>query len=420
MANGNVKGLLSTPSGTSDSSQNHAERPLLQHAANLFLESYYIEVYSIDSTWASRFISLVDLILQDSSDVHLLVLQLHNKRSLLYKEGKYREAIGLSDEFLHAHYPVVFDRNNAQNFSSVSAEPRMNAEVGYVLIKHAELLVTEGATKQSFLESQRFLTLCRAASPSHPSLAEKVMLSEKDRILAKGYKDLGLWEMAAQSLKNYCVDCLFPGTPQEGWATADWAQVLIELGRNEEAVKVIEEPLQNRLSKDFAQLSRLATRANDTILLQINLAEAKLRQGFYSDSEAQFKLCLDRMLAFEHLEHSEKTRVFSIYCGLARISHLTHDWNTARVRWGKALDYGLTINSASDSKPWNRKHFYQAVVLYSLSDVHYELGNFDTATSLRREVEESGCLLPANQMFWMVGIGTYWFQDISEKMRQRV
>ena len=415
-----MKGLISSLSGIDNLSQSSPEWPFLQHAANLFLESYYIEVYSIDSTWASRFISLVDLILQDSSDVHLLVLQLHNKRSLLFKGGKYREAIGLSDEFLHAHYPVVFDRSNAQEFSSVSPEPRMNAEVGYVLIKHAEMLVTEGATKQSFLESQRILTLCRAASPSHPSLAEKVMLSEKDRILAKGYKDLGLWELAAGSFKNYCVDCLFPGTPQEGWATADWAQVLLELGRNEEAVNVIEEPLQNRLSQDFAQLSRLATRANDTILLQINLAEARLRQGFYSDSEAQFKVCLDRMLAFEHLEHAEKTRVFSVYCGLARISHLTHDWNTAAVRWEKALEYGLTINSGPESKPWNRKHFYQAVVLYSLSDAHYELGNRDTAMSLRREVEESGSLHPKNRMFWMLGIGTYWFSEISEKMKQRV
>lgn len=372
----------------------------------------------MNNTWASRFISLVDLILQDSRDVHLIVLQLHNKRSLLYKEGNYREAIRLSDEFLRAYFPTVFDQNS-QISSSVSTEPRMNAEVGYVLIKHAELLVTEWATKQSFIESQRILTLCRAASPSHPSLAEKVMLSERDRILAKGYKDLGLWELAAGSFRNYCVDCLFPGTPQEGWATADWAQVLIELGRNEEAVQVIEGPLNNRLSKDFVKLSRLATRANDTILLQINLAEARLRQGSYSESKAQFQQCLDRMLAFKHLHHPEKTRVFSIYCGLARISHLTKDWNSARENWEMALDYGLTINSGPDNKPWNREHFYQAVVLYSLSDVHYELGNLDTATSLRREVEASGSILPANRMFWMLGIGTYWFQEISEKMQRR-
>lgn len=412
MANENVQELITNLTKISHTSDTSRKWTLFEHAITLFLEAYYVEKIPFEGSWSFRFMSLVEKLLQGHEDVHLDVLRLHNKRSLLYKEGQYKEALAASTEFLLTNYPFVLDRGNRQMQSSIDPEPRLNAEVGYVLIKHAELLVTERASQEAFLESGRLLGLCRPVSDNSPSLAERVMLSERDRILAKGYKDLGLWKVAAKFFQDYCTDCLFPGTPQEGWATADWAQVLLEDGMTDEAEKVIEGPLNARLSKHFATFSRVATRGNDTILLQINLAEVRLRQGNYSDAEAKFNDCLNHMSNLDRLEHPEKTRVFSIYCGLARISHLSNDWATTKLRWEKALKYGL-------ASLWDRTHFYIAVVLYSLADVQYELGNLEEGASQRHEVESSGALLMQNRVYWMLGIGTYWFREMEEKMELR-
>jgi NB-ARC domain len=390
----------------------------LKQAISSFIEAYYIEINSRNTSWTRRFMKLVGELLQANNDPHLAVLWLQNQCSLLYKEGNYRRAIELSKEFLDTYCPQVFDRTR-QSAESLSSEPRLNAEIGYVLIKYAELLVTEGAKKEALLESFRLLMLCRLVVPGSPSTAERVMLSERDRIVAKGFKDAGRWKEAAHYFQIYCEDSLFQGTPQEGWARADWAQVLLEDGRNAKAQQVIEEQLRARLSDEFIKLSQFATRANDTLLLQINLSEARLRQGFFDDARTQLDGVLARMLEFSHLDHAERTRVFSIYCSLARIAHLQGQWARAKEYWVKAFDYGMDIRYGSTSASWGRGHFYQTVVLLSLADVQYELGDVEGAEALRREVKESGNLQLEKRMYWMLGLGTYWLRFIEEKMEQR-
>lgn len=392
---------------------------LLHHSAFLFVEAYYAEAHAVQTSWASRYVEISEQLLQGTDDEHLHLLLLVNKRSMLYRKGSYKEAIAQTEDFLRSKYSWILSDSCSSHAGSISPEPQLNAELGYLLIKYAELLVTEVASSKNIHKSQQLLELCRPVSAEHPSTIERVLLAERDRIIAKAFKDLGMWQQANFVFQKYCVQCIFPGTPHEGWAVADWAQVLMELGRAEEAERVLTGPLQARLADDFTGLSKQATRANDTILLQLNFAEARLRQGDLDDAATRYQQSLDQMLAFHYLEHPEKTRVFFAYCGLARICHLRKDWVAAKTKWETALQYGLTVWPGVDTNCTDRKHFYPAVVILSMADVCYEMDDIANGDAFWGEVGTSGALAPEKRMKWMLGIGTYWFKEMEQKMEKR-
>lgn len=129
---------------------------------------------------------------------------------------------------------------------------------------------------------------------------------------------------------------------------ADWAQVLMELGRAEDAERVL------------------------------------------TDAGTRYQQSLDQILAFRYLEHPEKTRVFFAYCGLARICHIRKDWVATKKEWEGALYYGIAIWPGDQANNWNRKHFYPAVVILSLADVHYEMGDTTHGDALWEEVRGVG------------------------------
>ena len=97
----------------------------------------------------------------------------------------------------------------------------------------------------------------------------------------------------------------------------------MELGRSQDAEAVIQRLLMERKENVLFQTERkLADRQDDTILLQINLVESKPQQGFLLDAQSQIETVLNIVLGLGSLNHYEKTRVYSMYTSLARISHI--------------------------------------------------------------------------------------------------
>lgn len=78
-------------------------------------------------------------------------------------------------------------------------------------MKYAELLVTEVASSKNLVKSQQLLELCRPVSPEHPSTVERVLLAERDRIIAKTHK--GSREVGAGRL---CIPKILRPMPLPG------------------------------------------------------------------------------------------------------------------------------------------------------------------------------------------------------------
>lgn len=395
---------------------------LLQYSTSLFLDAYDVEINYFElaeGSWTRRLMRLVDHLIKGQHDKYLLVLQLLNRLSILYREGKYRESAELVKQFLFDHYENYLKDSRISVTESICSEPRLNALVGSVMIAYAEYLVTETGIGEGFLESIRILQLCRSVSPDRPSTAELIMLSNRDRIEGKIFKDQGKWKDAEHYLRKFCNDQIMPGSLHEGWATADLAQVLLELGREEEAAELIERYIELRRSSGHFEQSELSIRASDTILLEIYLAETRLRQGRYADACDLYKRVRGRMRNFEPLEHYEKTRLYFVLCGLARISHLCRDWPEAKKQWMTAFEYGKSIDTGSNNGCWGQRHFYQGIVQYSLADACYESGAIDEGLSIAQQMENSGALNEDNRFYWMPGLGTYWLREMKQKFEQR-
>lgn len=333
-------------------------RSLLEHAIVLFSDAYLDEVGSgselTNSSWCVRLLHLIDDLLASEHDEYADILQLGNRLTFLYCEGSYMLAAQKAKDFLAKRYGVQFDRQNSLGPRvpmPLSPVPLINAALSGVLIGIAEYWVTEVSSSGSFYESELLLESCRPVTLESPSTVERMMLAGRNRILGKILKDQGKWEDATRCFELFCINCLLPGTYFEGWATADWGQVLMELGRYEEAEAVIQRLLREREENVHFQTERkLADRQDDTILLQINLAESKLQQGFLPDAESRIEDMLEIILGLGSLSHYEKTRVYSMYTSLARVSHIQKCWSEAKLRWQKALDYGQTI--APSGVPW--------------------------------------------------------------------
>lgn len=80
---------------------------LLHHTAFLFVDAYYAEAQSVQTAWASRYVGISEQLIQRTDDEHLHRLLLVNKRSILYRQGNYKEAIAQTEDFLRSKYSWI-------------------------------------------------------------------------------------------------------------------------------------------------------------------------------------------------------------------------------------------------------------------------------------------------------------------------
>lgn len=214
-------------------------------------------------------------------------------------------------------------------------------------------------------------------------------------------------------MKDYVVI----GSQNEGWGVGDYAQVLMGMGRIDDAEEALH-ALINKRSTNMTDDEKRRDRRSDIMFIDIQWGECMYLRGRYAEAK---QVCLQLIAKFDgfgDLWHFEKTRYFSILCALARIAQATKEYGKALGFWEQALSYATdTMDTGFRKDKWCRSAFLVSVVIYSLADCLYQLGDLQKAITLRREAEET--LNSHQKACWMLGLGTYWLQEVKDRMNAR-
>ena len=292
-----------------------------------------------------------------------------------------------------------------------------NAQLGMLEITLAELIVTEVDLDADFDESLPLLRSWTPIHPNSPSQKESMALGILSQMLGKILKDKGEFPESAAELTHYLDAYAVPGSQNQGWATGDYAQVLMEMGQVDQAEETLLALLRKRPSYSDPE-EKAKDRRSDIMFIDIQYGEClHLRRRFQEAEEKLLELRV-KFQRFGELWDFEKTRVFFILSALARTAEGEKQFSKALLYWQEALNYAITsMNRGHQVGKWERDTFLVSVVIYSLADCYYELGNLEQARALRKEAEETQRV--HQRMCWMMGLGTYWLAELKRRMSER-
>ncbi|KAI9725580.1 MAG: hypothetical protein M1828_003068 [Chrysothrix sp. TS-e1954] len=328
-----------------------------------------------------------------------------------FHSGKYREGYDFVSQILAGV--------EARRFQ----DERTNTRVGSLQLLKGVILTTESGPDADFEESIRLFQHWTPMNAEHPSRMERHVVGRRMQYLGKVLKDKGHWSDAARELGTFLSQYAANGSMTEGCAAGDLAQVLIEIGSLDEAENALCPQLERRIA-GLSQKERAQVRKNDTMFLEIQMAECRVLQGRYREAEDLLLELKTRFASFKNLWHFEKGCALFVLIALARIPHLQRQWTSAVARWEEAIDYAQAeIDVGAQRGRWGRDSYFVALAVLSLADALYELGAQGDAQALEKarslESGAEGALARCVRMLWMLGLGTYWPDFVGKKMAQR-
>lgn len=311
-----------------------------------------------DDTKNTQLLSWAEELLTDTSHVFLKGRALELGLAIeFYEQGNYEGGAAAAREFLGT-------------FKDVDVDERTNAQIGMIEVVLAEMLVTEPDLDANFDASLSIYKGWQPMNSQSPSTREKVTWGVISQTRGQTYKDKGDWQTSANELTNYLAKFAISGSQNEGWAAGDLAQVLMEMGRLDEAETIFKDHLEKR-TKLMTPRERERDRRSDTMFLEINAAELLLLQGRINDAEREYLQLQKRFEKFasrSELPHFEKTGVFFVLCGLARAAQIRGDYSLSLTRWREVLDYSSkSMDLGFQRGKWGTDSYYTGVILISMA-----------------------------------------------------
>ncbi|KIM97100.1 hypothetical protein OIDMADRAFT_32133 [Oidiodendron maius Zn] len=382
-----------------------------EQVANLILDAN-ITYGQGDTAKNAYLLAWMDDLLESSSNLYLKARALEVRLAIdFYDVGDYLGGVKAAKTFLTGAKEAI------------KAKPELldeltNAQFGVIEGTIAELLVIEVSVAENFEESRALLQGWSALNPAAPSSKEAITLGIRSRIRGKLSKDHGDWVVGEGQLKEFLDIFAVRGSQTEGWAAGDLAHVLMEMKHEKEAEKVLVKYLQPRRESQTHK-ERMRDRRSDTIYLEMLLGECLLLQNRYKEAEDTLQDVLQHLQNFESLWHFEKFRILFTLSALARLRHQADQFSSALEYWGKVLDYCLKeLDTYKQKGKWGRDTLIPRIVLLSMADCYFELGNQEHALVLQQEALES--IHSCAEQRWILGLGTYWLDWIKMKINQRI
>jgi tetratricopeptide (TPR) repeat protein len=156
-------------------------------------------------------------------------------------------------------------------------------------------------------------------------------------------------------------------------------------------------------------------RRNDTMYLEMQLGECYLLRGRTTEAEEIMQELHQRFRGFNALYHLEKFRVVFILAALARLRHLNNQFDSALEYWKQTLERRVTeLNSGMQNGEWARNTFFPSIVLLSMADCHFKMGNLEKGIEFRREADAG--LGKSGPRPWVLDLGTYWLAYVRKQL----
>jgi tetratricopeptide (TPR) repeat protein len=288
--------------------------------------------------------------------------------------ARLRISNNIDDDFMETFLNIKCLHSNVTEMT-----PRFNAQFGRVCVSYADRLMQLGQVSKStkILESWKPLNV------SNPSTLEKIALSHINLSLSKIKKIRGHFKESAD------VEVLVHSSVLKRMHTYTISDAYLEMGKADESKKILDENREYFTSVGNAAFS-------------VRLAESLVWMNQFEEAER---------LYLEVKEYSTsngyRMGVLQSCMGLAKISHLKSQWDSAQILWEE------TSNLISEYR-WGDS--LSAVVHLSMFDLFVRQGEMvKSAPHWKRYLEIYN---PEDFRFWVTGLGR-WVSHLREKIRAK-
>jgi tetratricopeptide (TPR) repeat protein len=278
--------------------------------------------------------------------------------------------------------------------AGMESDARFNAQRGELTLSYAETLLREGQLEVAKAELEAWKPL----NPGAPSSMEKIVVQSRDNLLGRLLKDAGRFEEALPIFESLLREVGLVSFVSTGWQLVmlnGLSELYCELGRPLDGEIVLKQQMELIHQRKWETL-------NTGRRLQLAVIESFVRRGDFEAAETRLERLRVMFEGIDEMDEFQKTQNLRVWIGFAQIAHLRKNWNQASFCWDKAL-------VLTESAGWTST-FNHAVILFSLAQVLYQLGDKEEAAN-QLEIAETS-FKAEGRRYWMVGMGSYWFDYV--------
>jgi len=415
------------------------ERSCLRHFCAVYESLYegqvgnvisYVKSVSDEGQFLSPCESIAELLIKahvtyqthDRDTNHSLVQRIEEflvDSTDLYILGRYMESglLSTTTKVSHEHrmdqLKKFIDNARMANQGLRHLNKLENAQLGNLITQYADYLYI-GPTGELDLESsQSHLKSWSPLDGANPSTIEKIIASYHHRMHARILKDHGKWQDAREQFIVYLNLYAEEGAQEEGWASGDLVQCLLELHQTDKAEEILMKYLgfrhNDRQPEEISQ-----SRENDTTYLEMLLGECYLCQDKYLKAEQVMLRYQKKLQGYSRLHFSERFRHFFSLTILARCYHLSGKFRDGLSYWTEAWSYCANeLNVGKQLGKWGEATIFPTIIQLSMLDCNYELGNLPEILDQRIQSEK---MIKGSIMYWVPGLATYWLTWVKDKL----
>lgn len=353
----------------------------------------------LDRAWKQACIERAKSLMNEFVDRFLSALVAQRETAIVRLCGSREASQKILEDFIHKavlHETVEGSYRDDCN----GAGSRWNAQRGELVVAYAENLIQEDELEAA----ERELRAWEPLNQGSPAMMECLVMRSRNSNLGRILRDRGEFEESLyyfESLhRDSLLDLHYDHTGHRRIILSNMADLYCELGRASEVPELLRPELEHIGGTKYPN-------TNSARRLQICLAEAYICLG--QREEARTTLCSvrDVLEALTEPDMLARTALFRVWYGLARLAHTNADFAEARACWAKAITAGKDCKWSA-GYPMN-------VLRYSLAHALFELGDFaEAAENLESAVSS---LRTEGTKFWTVGVCTYWYKDVQERIR---
>ncbi|PYH46386.1 LipA and NB-ARC domain protein [Aspergillus saccharolyticus JOP 1030-1] len=338
--------------------------------------------------WKNECIDRIRGLLSNEKDCYLKGWATCVESKILRLQGKFKQSYTVLENHIHNIALPGLDE-------ALVSDVRWNATKGDIVVSFAETLIREGDLQRA----QEELNVWQPIHPEAPSSMELLVLQSRDVMIGRILRNQGRFQEALpyleQILSRFSAEDYYVSTGWQMNLISNITALYCEVGRPKEAETLIEKPLEISLKNGWYNISTGRQ-------LRLGLIESFIRRGLLVRAEQCLTELLSVVERITDPDVSQSTQHFRVWVGLARISHLQGQLETALARWQRASE--LLRNSGWD------QGFNHGVVLYSIAQILSRIGRYDECQQVIKQAQKN--IADEKGRYWIVGLGSYWYDYI--------
>lgn len=346
-------------------------------------------------SWKQNAINQAKKISEGLEDPYLHICIAQRESSLLRMNGETTKSYQVIGEF-HASITLPDER-------AISGDARWSSKRGELVHSCAENLIQSGELNAARDE----LLQWNPINAGSPSPMERIVLRSKSISLGRILRTQGHFRDALNLLQATYEESEADEIDIGGWRRvllSNIGELHCELEQSMDAQRLL-----------LPELEKMRIAGSQNISsgrrLQLTLAEAFLRDGLYGKAEEILYNVRSVLGNIDAPDMIARRAIFRAWANLARIAHLTSQWDKALFYWNNADGALKVLGRQTGSQ--------RGIVQFSIAFALFKTARIQDSVATKR-IGQKNLSHEGRRRYWIVGLDSYWRDYITECVNQSI